>query len=46
MPDKEKVIFETSDFNIANELWNSKEYRMPIYSTHRDVYIMIKKARK
>jgi hypothetical protein len=44
--EKEKVIFETPDCNVANELWNSKEWRMPIYDAHRSIYVMIKKARK
>jgi hypothetical protein len=46
MQDKERVIFETQDCEIANQLYNSKEWRMPVYDTHRSMYIMIKKAKK
>lgn len=43
---EDKIIHETYDFNEANQLCMSGEWRQPQYSTKRDIYVLIKRAKK
>jgi hypothetical protein len=44
--EKEKIVFETQDASLVNQLYLSGDYRSPVYDTHRSMYIMIKRVKK
>jgi hypothetical protein len=40
---KQKIVFESDDPEIINQLWNSKEWCMPRWSESKGKYIMIRR---
>lgn len=50
-PIKEIIIikdpcFETEDYRVANDLYNSGEWCKPQYDTHRSKFIIIKRTKR
>lgn len=40
----QKIVYETSDANEVNQLWNSKEWSKPHWSETKGKYILVRKV--